>query len=198
MSELLVSLLAFALVATISPGGATTLATASGAQFGFKHTMPLMAGISVGLASLVGAAALGLGSVTRAAPQLELWLRIVGSAYLLWLAWTIGRQGAPGSGSNGPTTPIGFVAGLLLLWANPKGWTMAIATAGTYARLADNPLTLAAILGAVFGLSASLSLSIWCSGGVWLARVIRSVRGWRVLNVTLALLLAASIVLMWR
>jgi threonine/homoserine/homoserine lactone efflux protein len=198
MSELLISHMAFATAATISPGGATTLATASGAQFGFVRSVPLMAGIAVGLATLVGAAALGLGSVTRALPQIELWLRIAGSAYLLWLAWTIGRQGAPGNKSSGPVAPIGFAAGLLLLWANPKGWTMAIAAAGTYARLADNPIALAAILGAVFGVSATLSLSIWCTGGVWLAHIISSETGWRALNVTLALLLAASIVLMWR
>ena len=42
--------------------------------------VPLMAGIAVGLATLVGAAALGLGSLTRALPQLDLWLRVVGSA----------------------------------------------------------------------------------------------------------------------
>ena len=197
MTEQFLSLLAFGFVATLSPGGATTLATASGAQFGFLRSIPLMAGIAVGLASLVSAAALGLRSVTRAVPQLELWLRVVGSAYLLWLAWTIGRQAA-GNKSSGPAAPIGFIAGLLLLWANPKGWTMAIAAAGTYGRLAGSPVALAAILGATFGVSAALSLSIWCTGGVWLARTIRSERGWRVLNVTLALLLAASIALMWR
>ena len=44
MPDLLVSLVTFALVATCSPGGATTLATASGAQFGFVRCLPLMAG----------------------------------------------------------------------------------------------------------------------------------------------------------
>jgi LysE type translocator len=117
MSELFASLLTFALVSTISPGGATTLATASGAQVGYMRSIPLMAGIAVGLASLVGAAALGLGSITKALPRLELILRIIGSLYFLWLAWTIGRQAAPGTRTRTDTNPIGFVAGLLLLWA---------------------------------------------------------------------------------
>jgi threonine/homoserine/homoserine lactone efflux protein len=197
MTELFLSLLTFAIVSTVSPGGATTLATASGAHFCFMRSVPLMAGIAVGLPSLVGAAALGLGSLTRAVPQLELGLHIVGSAYLLWLAWTIGSRTSPGNKSSDPA-PIGFMAGLLLLWPNPKGWTMAIAAAGTYARLADSPVSLAMILGATFGVSAALSLSIWCTGGVWLARTTRSDRGWRALNVILAVLLVASIALMWR
>jgi threonine/homoserine/homoserine lactone efflux protein len=71
MSELFLSLVMFALVATISPGGATTLATASGAKFGYKRSIPLMAGIAIGLASLVGAVALGRGLLhtRRSIPQ---------------------------------------------------------------------------------------------------------------------------------
>ena len=160
--------------------------------------MPLLAGIAIGLATLVGAAALGLGSITRALPQFELVLRVAGSAYFLWLAWTIGRQGAPESKSAVGAKPIGFIAGLLLLWANPKGWTMAISAAGSFAHVADSPIALASTLGAVFGLSAALSLSLWCTGGVWLSRTVHSEKGWRGLNTTLAVLLVVSIALMWR
>ena len=75
---------------------------------------------------------------------------------------------------------------------------MAISAAATFARLADSPIVLAMLLAAVFGMSAVLSLAIWCTGGVWLSRTIRSERGWRLLNLMLAALLAASIALMWR
>lgn len=198
MSELFASLLTFALVSTISPGGATTLATASGAQFGYVRSAPLIAGIAVGLASLVGASALGLGSITKAIPSLELILRVAGTVYFLWLAWTIARQAAPSTRARADTNPIGFVAGLLLLWVNPKGWTMAISAAGSFGRLADHPVALAALLAIVFGISAAISLSLWCTGGVWLARAIRSDFGWRVLNISLAALLVASIALLWQ
>ena len=102
MSELLVSLVAFAVVATVSPGGATTLATASGTQFGVIRSIPLVAGLALGVATLFGIVTGGLASVIVSRPGLQLWLRIAGSAYLLWLAWTIGRLGSPGSrsGSN--------------------------------------------------------------------------------------------------
>jgi threonine/homoserine/homoserine lactone efflux protein len=198
MSELLVSLVVFAVVATATPGGATTLATASGAQFGFARSIPLIGGIAIGLASLIATVGGGLGTVVQSFPELQLGLRIAGSAYLLWLAWTIGRLGAPTSRTGAAASPMGFFKGLLLLWLNPKGWTMAMAAASAYAGLSDDPVRLAIVLGAVFGSTAMLSLMLWCMGGQWLSRVLKTETQWRTVNVTLGLLLAASVVPMWK
>jgi threonine/homoserine/homoserine lactone efflux protein len=198
MPELLASLIVFAVVATATPGGATTLATASGAQFGFARSVPLIAGIVTGLASLTAAAGGGLGTVVQSLPGLQAGLRIAGSVYLLWLAWTIGRLGAPASRKDAAASPIGFFKGLLLLWLNPKGWTMALAAASAYAGLSGDPLRLAILLGSVFGLAATLSLTLWCIGGRWLSRVLETEMQWRTTNICLVLLLAASVVPMWR
>jgi threonine/homoserine/homoserine lactone efflux protein len=194
--ELLLSLVAFAMVATISPGGATTLATASGAQYGIRQSIPLLAGIAFGLGSLMGAVAGGMGSVIHSFPQIQLWLRLAGSAYLLWLAWTVARAGASKDGSSSKV-PTGFVTGFLLLWVNPKAWTMAVAAASGYAAIASGPLVLALTLGAVFFLTAGFSLTVWCAGGMWLARQLTAPWQWRALNASLALLLALSIVPLW-
>ena len=50
-------LILFAVVSTFTPGAATTLATASGAHFGFRRSVPLMAGAALGLASMAATAA---------------------------------------------------------------------------------------------------------------------------------------------
>ena len=197
MSELLLSLLIFAVIATASPGGATTLATASGMRFGLTRSLPLLFGIAVGLASLVGVVAGGLGSLVMSWPQLQLWLRLFGSAYLLWLAWTIGSRGAPNTGGAQRENPIPFGGGFLLLWSNPKGWTLAVGAAGAYTALADDPLRLGLLLAAVFGVAAIVSLLLWCSGGQVLARLLKSELQWRAVNIALALLLVASILPMW-
>lgn len=198
MPDLFVSLLAFAIVSTITPGGATTLATASGAQFGFVRSLPLLGGIACGLASLIGLVGGGLGAVVISLPQLQVALRLVGTAYLLWLAWTIGRLGAPSSTAGTAATSMGFVRGLLLLWLNPKAWTMAIAAASAYAGLSASPLHLALLLGMIFGLAATVSLTLWCMGGQWLSRTLKTDRQWRIVNISLGLLLAASVIPMWR
>ena len=197
MLDLLLSLVVFAVVATSTPGGATTLATASGAQFGFKRRLPLLGGIAIGLATLIGAVGGGLGAIVQSVPQIQIGMRVAGSLYLLWLAWTIGRVGAPATKTATAATPIGFTRGLLLLWLNPKAWTMAIAAASAYAGLADNPSYLALFVGTIFGLAAALSLTLWCLGGHWLARILKTENQWRAVNITLGLILAASIVPMW-
>lgn len=198
MQDLFVSLLTFAIISTITPGGATTLATASGAQFGYVRSLPLLGGIAIGLASLIGIVGGGLGAVVVSLPQMQTGLRVVGSTYLLWLAWKIGNRGAPSSTTGAGATPIGFVKGLLLLWLNPKAWTMAIAAASAFAGLSKNPLHLALLLGTVFGLTAAMSLTLWCMGGQWLSQTLKTDRQWRVLSITLCLLLAASVIPMWR
>jgi threonine/homoserine/homoserine lactone efflux protein len=198
LSELLLSLVTFAVIATASPGGATTLATASGMRFGLARSLPLLLGIAVGLASLVGVVAGGLGSLVMSWPALQFWLRLIGSFYLLWLAWSIGRRGAPSTGSAQRERPIPFGGGFLLLWSNPKGWTMAVGAAGAYTALANDPVKLGLILAAVFGFCAIASLLLWCSGGQVMARLLKSERQWRAVNIALALLLAASIIPMWR
>jgi hypothetical protein len=48
MPDQLFSLIAFAVIATITPGGATILAAASGAQVGFARSIPLIGGIAIG------------------------------------------------------------------------------------------------------------------------------------------------------
>ncbi|MGF6504963.1 hypothetical protein OKW26_000766 [Paraburkholderia sp. 32] len=120
-------LLLFVAVATVTPGGATTLAITSGARFGFVRSIPLMLGIAMGLALL---AALGLGGLLLTLPSLQTAVRALGSAYLLWLAWRIARSGPPNA-NNGPARPVSLVNGFLLLWLNPKGWAMTVGAAAS-------------------------------------------------------------------
>lgn len=186
----------FAVVSTITPGGATTLATASGAHFGFRRSLPLMAGIAAGLASMAASAAAGLAGLLLAQPSLQIAMKAIGSVYLIWLAWRIGRSGPPHRGTN-LARPTSFIGGAWMLWHNPKGWAMTIGAAASFAALANGPARLAALLGVTFGVAAAASLSIWCMAGRALARVLRTDRQWRALNAALGVLLIASIVPMW-
>ena len=195
-SDRVLPLILFVVVSTITPGGATTLATASGARFGFRRSVPLMAGITVGLASLAAAAAAGLAGLLLAAPSLQTAMRLAGSAYLLWLAWKIAGSGPPDLRTD-IGVPTSLLGGACLLWLNLKGWAMALGAAASFAALGSGPLQLAVLLGSAFGLAAAVSLSLWCLAGLLLARLLRTARQWRVLNAVLGLLLVMSIVPMW-
>lgn len=196
MSPEWLPLVLFAVVATITPGGATTMAAASGAHYGLRRSMPLVGGIAVGMASMAAAAAAGLAALLLAAPSLQLSMKVIGTAYLLWLAWKIGRAGAPRR-TGSTAAPTTFIGGTWMLWHNPKGWAMTMGAAASFDAIANGPLQLAALLASVFGVAAAVSLVLWCMAGQMLARLLKTERQWRVLNTVLALLLATSIAPMW-
>ena len=195
--ESLFPIILFAVVATSTPGAATTIATASGASFGFRRSVPLLVGVGIGLFTLAAASASGLAGLLLAAPFLHLFLKIVGSAYLLWLAIQIGRKGRPRPATD-LAAPTSLVGGACLQWVNPKAWAMTLGAAASFATLASGPGQLALLLGTAFGLTGILSMVLWCSAGLMLARLLQSDRQWRLLNISLALLLASSIVPMWQ
>lgn len=186
----------FTVAATITPGGATTMATASGAQFGLRRSVPLMLGIASGLASMAAAAAFGLANVLLISPLLPLALKTAGTLYLLWLAWKVARAPAPSEGVTA-ARPIGYFAGLGMLWYNPKAWAMSGGAAAAYANLASSPSRLAVVMGLSFGLAACASLALWCVAGRELARRVRRPAHWRIVNGALGALIVASTLPMW-
>jgi len=193
----LAALVTFAVVATVTPGGANLLAAASGARLGLRRSLPLLAGLSLGVAALFATAGIGFGALLNAAPALDAAMRAAGSAYLLWLAGRIARSGPPGVPEREGAVPAGFLTGVILLWLNPKAWTTAIAASATFAGLAMSPALLAALLGAVFETAAAISLLLWCTCGLFLARALRTHAQWRVVNAALGAALAASVIPMW-
>ncbi|MEV7045571.1 LysE family transporter [Amycolatopsis sp. NPDC051061] len=194
--EGILGLIGFALVASITPGGATAFATASGAHFGLRRSVPVFGGIAAAMAVMAAASAAGLGGLLRAVPLLQLALKVLGTVYLLWLAVRTARSGSPRTSERGGQ-PIGFWGGVVLLLYNPKAWAMTAAAAASFASLVAGPGSLAALFGTVFAIAASVSLLVWCLLGVVLGRLLTTPLQWRVLNVILALLLVASVVPIW-
>ena len=186
-----------AVATTFTPGPSTLLAAASGARFGVRRTIPLMAGVAAGLASLMVAAAAGLMVLLQAVPSIQIVVKVLGSAYLLWLCWKISRTTPGGDEPGLLKSPVGFGAGMAVLLANPKAWSMAIAASATYAELVPNATLLALMLGAVFSVVAILATLFWCAGGVMLGSRLRSARQWKTVNLTLAGLTALSIIPLW-
>ncbi|WP_091909973.1 LysE family translocator [Chitinasiproducens palmae] len=189
-------LVLFVTVATLSPGGATALATASGARFGFVRSLPLILGIALALALMAAVAAVGLGELLLRVPALQTVVKALGSVYLLWLAWRVIQSGAPHR-KDGAQRPATMLNGLVLLALNPKSWAMTVSAAATFALLASSPQRLGLLLATVFGLAACVSLSLWCALGVVLAKWLRTDRQWRAFNIAMGLLLAGSIALTW-
>ena len=194
MSEL-VALLAFAFVGTVSPGPNNTVLWASGLRFGYRRTVPHVLGTALGIGLLVMAVAAGIGALFEVVPAAELVLKVVGSLYLLYVAYLV--LGSGGIGRTQVSDPLSVWQAIAFQCVNPKAWIFAIAAVGTFL-----PGALPWIVG-VLALTATLmvvvvgSSSIWAVGGAALGRVVDDERTRRVISIGLASLLVASVALLW-
>ena len=129
--DALIALVAFAFVTSVTPGPNNLMLMASGANFGFRRTVPHMLGISLGHALMVFLVGLGIGGVFVAVPVLGVVLKVAAVGYMLWLAGRIARSAAPGEGAAAGR-PFSFLQAAGFQWVNPKAWAMAL-TATTVA-----------------------------------------------------------------
>lgn len=192
MREILLPLAAFAISSSITPGPNNLMLTASGVNFGFRRTLPHMAGIAVGFPVMLLAICLGLGGVFRAVPQIHVVLRYVGLAYMLWLAWKIATSGpAEGTGETG-RRPLGFFQAAGFQWVNPKAWMMAAGAVTTYTSPGGNLLAEALLVAGVFAAVSFPCVALWTAFGAALERLLRRPLWLRVFNVIMALMVVAS------
>ena len=189
----LVAVVTFAFAGSVSPGPNNALLWASGMRFGFVRTAPHVLGTVLGIGTLLVAVALGLGAVMRVVPRAELALKVAGSAYLLVVAYLVWGGGAIGRATS--ARPLGVARGLVFQYTNPKAWVFAIAAVGTFLTQATPAATalFVAVVVAVVGVSST----IWAAGGAALGRLVEGERSRRIVSGVLALLLVASVVLIW-
>jgi threonine/homoserine/homoserine lactone efflux protein len=192
MRETLVPLILFAAVMSLAPGPNVVMVTASAANFGFRRVIPHMLGITLGFAIMVVAVALGLQGLVHAAPRLHALVRYAGAVYLLYLAWRIARADAQGTVSL--AKPIGFLEAALFQWINPKGWVFALGALATYTTVGGDLLREMSVIAIVLATACLGSVAIWAGFGVVIGRFLGNPRIRRAFNLTMAALLALSLV----
>jgi len=110
----LVALLAFAFVGTVSPGPNNTVLWASGLRFGFRRTVPHVLGTALGIGLLVVAVAAGIGALFEVVPAAEVVLKVVGSLYLLYVAYLV--LGSGGIGRTEVSDPLSIWQAIAFQW----------------------------------------------------------------------------------
>lgn len=196
-SNLMSSLCVFAFVSSITPGPNNLMLLSSGMNFGFRRTIPHMAGIGVGFTLMIFLMGIGLIEVFDAFPKSLIIMRIFSAVYLVYLAYKIAMS-APASDrtQNVSATPMTFVQAALFQWVNPKAWTMALAAISLYSPNRD--LSSIAMITAVFGIINLPCVSLWALLGEKLSRFLSDARIWRAANFTMAFLLLGSLYLTLR
>jgi threonine/homoserine/homoserine lactone efflux protein len=194
--DLFIALFVFTGIAAFTPGPNNTLLMASGMNFGFRRTLPLVFGVAIGFPVMIGMIGLGLGQVFIAFPIIYQVLKYVGAAYMLCLAWKIATA-KPDSIEASESRPLSFVQMSLFQWINPEGWVMAVTALSAYT-LADNYYTGVVMVVGTFAFMGITSAVTWAAFGAALKSVMTDPRYFRMINVGLAVLLVASLIPMLR
>ncbi|MGL9720642.1 LysE family translocator [Symbiopectobacterium sp.] len=195
---LFLSMLAFLWVAAITPGPNNMLLTTSGANFGFMRSLWLMVGIMLGMQSILLLVAFGVGGMILLYPSLHLILKVFGSLYLLWLAWKIATAAYERlEASAPPPPPLRLYQGWLLQFLNPKAWLMALGSVASFSLAGSgyNHSVLLISFGIV--LVNLVSGVIWLGFGTAIGRLLRSRKAWVIFNVSMGVLTAACVLLIW-
>ncbi|MCB1383323.1 MAG: LysE family translocator [Notoacmeibacter sp.] len=190
-TELLTALAAFSLVSSITPGPNNLMLMASGANFGFRRTLPHMMGVNLGFTLMVALVGLGLVGLFDLYPVAKTVLTAVSVAYLVYLAWKIARAGAPKAEGETAARPFTFLQAAAFQWVNPKAWTMALTAMSAYAP--GGSARAALLVAAVFGLVNLPSIVVWVVAGQGLRRFLTNARRLTLFNYSMAGLLLASL-----
>ena len=190
--SLLVALVTFGAVMAFTPGPNNIMVLSSGLTYGFRRTVPHIAGIAIGILFMVAATGLGLGAIFIAWPILQTILKYAGIAYLVYLAAVIAMSGAITPGQDAQGAPMTFWGAALFQWVNVKGWVMAIGIITAYSAIASFPWNIA-VQGALMFVMGALSSLAWALFGSSLRPVLTSPRAVRAFNIVMALLLLASL-----
>jgi len=189
--QLLFAFILFAAVMFFTPGPNNIMVMSSGLTYGFRRTLPHMAGVTIGFAFMVGAVGIGLGAVFIAFPVLQVILKYVGAAYLVYLAVMIARSGTPRQ-SEGRRGPMTFWGAAIFQWVNVKGWVAVIGTITAYAAIARFPFNILTQVLTFLAMGTASTVT-WTLFGSALRPFLTSPLAVRAFNIVMALLLLASL-----
>jgi len=184
----------FSVVAAGTPGPSNALLTATGASVGVLRGLPALLGVSVGMGLMMFGVGFGLGSLILANPAVLSIVKWCGAAFLLWLAWKIATSRSHAVSES--RRPVGFLGAAAFQWVNPKSWLVCTSAAATFLDPNTGGAALqSGVLALTFVVVSLPSCLPWLAFGAVMQRLLRSERAQRTFNVAMAVLLAASVVL---
>lgn len=183
--SLYLSMAAFALASSISPGPVNIVALSAGAQFGVRAAMRHVSGATFGFTALLLLTGFGLGELLLRWPRLDGVIRAAGVLFLLYMAWRL--AGDPGRLDDKAVAPPSMCNGALMQWLNPKAWLACVAGMGLFASAGDSASVLRFAL--IYFVICYLSLACWAYAGSYCRRFLSDAARLRRFNHGMAALL---------
>lgn len=189
--SVLISMAAFALASSITPGPVNIVALSAGARYGLGTALLHVTGATLGFTLLLILIGFGLHETLLHWPFLTQAIKWAGVAFLLFMAWKLACDDGQLDVERENDRPT-MLLGAVMQWLNPKAWLACIAGMGAF--VASGEARLIWQFAAIYFVICYASLACWAVAGTFLRQYLKSALGIRVFNRCMALLLVGCAV----
>ena len=165
---------------SFTPGLCMTLAFTLGLSIGYKRTLWMMSGELVGVATVFTATFWSLGWLLSRDPIYFQIISFVGGIYLLYLAFQLFRETPETIKSRDlqNTHPMALaILGYVTAVSNPKGWAFLMALLPGFVSSDTELASQFIIMMGIMLTTEFISLTVYATGGQWLASRLSSSKG---------------------
>ena len=187
-----IPLVSFVVVTTFTPGPNNISSASMGVLYGYRNTLAYLTGITAGFFFIMLLCAYVSSALLKVMPTLEPALRIIGAAYILWLAVGTARASYAFNSTDQP--PLGFKQGFFLQTLNPKVIVYGLTLYSTFLSSAAGSLAVLTAFALVFASTAFCATSTWALGGSAIKRHFHEPKLRTLINAVLVLLLVYAAV----
>ncbi len=182
------SFLSYNIITSITPGPMNIIAMNVAGNQGVRGGRSIYAGLILGLTVVILLCGLFSSTLVAILPNLIQYMRFIGSAYIMWIAWVILRS-RPES-VDGQSTELNFNRAFLLQFINVKAYIWAITVYSLYVLPTKPSISIIVAFAGLMLFIAVLCAMIWAFFGVILSSFLQ--KYWRAANVIMAVMLFYS------
>ena len=150
-----------------TPGPNNAVASYSAFNFGFRKTLPIILGVGFGYTTLVILLIFVLISVFQEYPLIQEIIRILGSIFLIYLAYKISFSNGKPDGKI--ENPVKFYETFFFQFINPKGVMAAITLISKFV-IQDDYISSSITVIVVCSVTAFVSITLWAGLGKFLRK----------------------------
>ena len=191
----LVPLILFCCAAAFTPGPNNILGSYSGFNFGIRKSLPLILGVTFGYTSLLITLSAGLIIVFKNYPLLQDILKILGSLFLIYLAYKISFKNK--LETKEIKNPVKFLNTFFFQYINPKGVIIAIICISTFVESGSNYLFHTMVVVIVSFIVSAASISSWCFLGKFLRRFATNKKFIQIFNYIMSFFLIVCVIIIY-
>ena len=174
-----------------APGPNNAVASYSAFNFGIKKTLPIIWGVGIGYTVLVVLLIFALISVFQKYPYLQEIIRVLGSLFLIYLAYKISFSKSKSKSTT--ENPVKFYETFFFQFINPKGVMAAITLISKFVTQ-ENYINSSITVIIVCSVTAFLSITSWALLGKFLRKFATNNEFIKRFNYAMSILLVACVI----